>query len=121
MEKYITRKIARAEVSKFTVEDVRRINNNPLMCASTCYKWKDDLGSYIESAYDGKSRSFEEITTDFNSNYKRKFAKSDGTVIGFCRVLTEYLNYMCLAVNSGKRYTAKQFNAFLSNYKEVYA
>lgn len=119
MSKYITRKIARVEVSKFTDDDVRRINDNPRICSSTCYKWKDNLGNYVESAYNGKSTSYEEMAADFNSNCKRKFAKSDGTVIGFCRILTEYLKYMCLAVNSGKRYTEKQFNAFLANYTEI--
>lgn len=119
MNKYITRKIARIEASKLKIEDVRKINCNPYMCYSSCLEWKNNFGNWIESAYNEKSVSYEEMAEIFNSDCKRKFSKSDGTVIDFCGVLVEYLNNMCLAVNRGKRYTVKQFNAFMSNYNEM--
>lgn len=133
MGKYITRDLARRMTCKLETQVgildktafdyVVQLINVPhrIVGCVDCLEWLDGFGNWIESGYNGKATSYEEMAADFNSNYKRKFAKSDGTVIGFCRLLTEYLNYMCLAVNSGKRYTAKQFNAFLSNYKEVYA
>lgn len=122
MEKYITRKVARVEACKPTLEDVRRLNGKPLMSVYEYNNWLFDFGSWIESGYNGKATSFEEMAADFNANKSRRFAKFDGKIIGYCRVLKEYLSYMCQQDNNGKGYTVKRFKAFMTeNYKEVYA
>ncbi len=84
--------------------------------------WLFDFGSWIESGYNGKATSFEEMAADFNANSKRQFTKADGTIIGFCRIVAEYLHYMGFTESSGKGYTVKRFKAFMTeNYREVYA
>lgn len=118
----ITRKIARVEACKFTTDDVRRLNDRPEMSACTCLEWLDGFTSWIESAYDNKATSYEEMAVIFNKNTSRQFKKSDGKIISYCRVLEEYLSFMCLAVNYGKAYTVQRFHRFVSeNFKEVYA
>lgn len=68
MNKYITRKIARVEACKFTTDDVRRLNNRPEMCGYTCLEWLDGFTTWIESAYDNKATSYEEMAAIFNKN-----------------------------------------------------
>lgn len=120
--KYITRKIARAEAGKLTANDVRRLNNKPDMDCCQCGNWLDGFSAYIESAYNGKCSTYEEMAAEFNANRKRKFRKRDGKTVDYCRVLQEYINFMCLAVNYGKNYTVSRFKAFMTeNYKEVTA
>ncbi len=118
---YITRKIARVEVCKFSTDDIRRINNRPEMCAYTCLNWLDGFSSWIESAYNGKLSTYEEMAVEFNANRSRKFAKSDGKIIDYCRLIKEYLSFMCQQDNNGRGYTIKRFNAFTAGYKEVFA
>lgn len=115
----ISRREASLIACKLTLADIRQYNDRPNMCVLDCIDWKDGLSSYIESAYTGKSNSFDEIVADFNSNINRKFKTSNGKIISFCRVLSEYLSYMCRISNNGKGYTIKAFNKFLANYTEV--
>lgn len=118
--KHITRKIARVEACKFTYDDVRRLNGKPDMDCCECNNWLDGFGSWIESAYNGKLVSYEEMAAEFNANCSRKFRKRDGKTVNYCRVLEEYLSFMCLAVNYGKNYTVSRFKTFVKeNYKEV--
>lgn len=122
MNKYITRKIASVEACRFTPDDVRKINNRPEMSLCTCLEWKENFGSWIESAYNGKLATYEEMAAEFNSNRSRQFKKSDGKIISYCRLLEEYLSFMCLAENYGKHYTVSRFKNFVSKqYREVYA
>lgn len=121
MSKYITRRIAGMETCKFTFEDVRRLNNRPEMCAYTCLNWLDSFGSWIESAYNGKLSTYEEMAAEFNKNIHRQFEKPDGKIIDYCRLIKEYLSFMCQQDNNGRGYTIKRFNAFTAGYKEVFA
>lgn len=121
MNKYITRKIASMEACRFTPDDVRKINGTPKMCLSTCLKWKESFCNWIKSAYDGKLYTYVSMGCEFNKNLHRRFEKPDGTIINYCRVLEEYLSFMCQQDNNDKGYTVKRFLGFLTeNYREVF-
>lgn len=122
MEKYITRKIARVEACKLTLEDVRRLNGRPDMDCCESSNWLFDFGNWIESAYNGKLASYEEMAAEFNLNRKRKFIGRDGKTVSYSRIINNYLKFMCLAENSGKCYTMNRFKSFVTeNYKEALA
>ena len=134
MSKHITRKIARIEASKLNsrlgildkqardyVVQLIGIPHGNFDCIE-CLDWIDGFGSWIESAYNGKCSTLEEMAAEFNANRSRKFLKRDGKIANYCRVLEEYLSFMCRAENYGKCYTTNRFKAFITeNYKEVYA
>lgn len=118
----ITRKIARVEACKFSHKDVQRLNNRPDMDCCESSNWLFDFGNWIETAYGGKLASYEEMAEEFNANRKRKFIDRDGKAVSYCRVVSNYLRFMCLAENHGKCYTISRFKAYMTeHYKEVYA
>ncbi len=117
---YITRKKASMEACKFTPNDVRKINGTPEMCVYTCLKWKDSFCNWVESAYNGKLPTYVSMGCEFNKNLHRQFKKPDGKIINYCRVLEEYLSFMCQQDNNGKGYTVSRFKKFVAeNYHEI--
>lgn len=133
MAKYISRNTARMETSRLNsrlgILDkearnyVVRLSGLPESAGCiACLEWLDGFGNWIESAYNGKATTYEEMAAEFNADRKRKFINSKGKPISYCKVLVEYFNFMCLAENSEKRYTVKQFKGYVSEYyKEVTA
>lgn len=132
MGKYITRDLARRMTCKLETQVgildktafdyVVQLINVPhrIVGCVDCLEWLDGFGNWIESGYNGKATSYEEMAAEFNANCSRKFRKRDGKTVNYCRVLEEYLSFMCLAVNYGKNYTVSRFKAFVKeNYKEV--
>ena len=134
MGKYITRDLARRMTCKLETQVgildktaynyVVQLINVPhrIVGCVDCLEWLDGFGNWIESGYNGKATSYEEMAAEFNANRSKRFVKSDGKIISYCRALKEYLSYMCWQDNNGKGYTVKRFNAFMTeNYKEMYA
>lgn len=133
MAKYISRNTARMETSRLNsrlgILDkearnyVVRLSGLPESAGCiACLEWLDGFGNWIESAYNGKATTYEEMASELNSERKRKFTDRKGKTVGYCRVLIEYLGFMCRAENYGKRYTMKQFKSYVSEYyKEVTA
>lgn len=119
MEKYITRKIARAEACKLLIKDARRLNQEPDMDCCRADNWLFGFRNWIDTAYDGNCTTFEEMTMEYNSNRKRRFIDHNGKSVSYCVMIINFLDFIHLAENRNKCYTVSGF--ITENYKEVYA
>lgn len=100
-------------------KEIRKLSNCPKMNAVECKKWRRGLTSYIESVYTGEAATLSDIAAEFSGNINRRFRTESGEAIDFCKVLDNYLMFMCLPQNNGKKYTLKRFNSFIARYTEI--
>lgn len=116
--------ISRIEASriacKLSYDETRRYNNSNDMSVIDCWNWNNGLSAYIEIVYNGTKALFEEIVEDYKSNINRKFLNDKGEEVSYNKVMDNFLIYMGRPENARKRYTANNFNKYLTaNYTEI--
>lgn len=115
---YITREKAQTEACKFLIRDARRLNKEPDMDCCRADNWLFGFRNWIDTAYNGKLFTFEEMAMEYNSNRKRKFIDHNGKSVSYCVMISNFIDFIHLAENRGKCYTLSRF--ITENYKEVY-
>ena len=115
----VYRNMAQYRASNLSIAEVRHLSGNLDMDYMDCEKWANGLSTYIETAYNDDREYFIDIAMEYNRNINRKFLNDNGEEVSYCKVMDNFLIFMGRPENARKKYTANNFNKYLSTYTEI--